>query len=45
MTMEYEQPTVTVISFVAMAQLANGDDDRTRGGFDAGTDLESSIFG
>lgn len=52
MAYEYEKPTVTIVSFISMAQLARDDYDRTRtsnvedrSGFDAGTDLESSIFG
>ena len=47
----YEKPTATLINFISMAQLAIGDDERTRSGsstsptFEGGTDLESSIFG
>ena len=48
----YEKPVVTLVSFISMAQIARNDEDRTRtsniedrSGFDAGTDLESSIFG
>lgn len=51
MAYEYEKPTVTIVSFISMTQLALGDDERTRSGsatsptFEGGTDLESSIFG
>lgn len=51
MTFEYEKPVVTVVSFIAMAQLATGDDsDRARTATAANDDdfnpgLESSVFG